>query len=333
MPWRSSYFAPKSMLQFSRVKDRRRWIVAKIPFSPPFHFHFSLFTQHNCAALEDCNIVTMKTTCFQIAALLFPLFLFVVQSSANVFGSGAGVTFNQHKRSYVRNALSKLKYGSADTFNFGRFQSPDAIDGAMSVCRSSRSFKYHSAKDGKEGYYCSTRLGGDWVLAESKQVAKDCVPAEVLAAYLDGSNQKKWNEDKVLDINISRTGNGLYRQQMVLKPQRVLTGKTTVMRYTQKIRVDKIGSNNYNAFVELDTKSKSNTKLRPFHILKVNVGLEQVGNDVHIYAAGIMKVNRKIVPNLVIFDASGIAGAMAGKGTLWLSKHFLDRSNRIRKDL
>ncbi|KAK1742432.1 hypothetical protein QTG54_006997 [Skeletonema marinoi] len=136
---------------------------------------------------------------------------------------------------------------------------------------------------------------------QSHEVAKDCVPAEVLAAYLDGSNQKKWNEDKVLDINISRTGSGLYRQDMVLKPQRVLTGKTTIMRYTQKICVDKIGNSNYNAFVELDTKSKSNTKLRPFHILKVNVGIEQVGNDVHIYAAGIMKVNRKIVPNLVIF--------------------------------
>jgi hypothetical protein len=104
------------------------------------------------------------------------------------------------------------------------------------------------------------------------------------------------------------------------------------MRYTQKICVDKVGNGNYNAFVELDTKSKSNTKLRPFHILKVNVGLEQVGNDVHIYAAGIMKVNRKIVPNLVIFDASGIAGAMAGKGTLWLSKHFQDRSTKIRNN-
>ena len=180
-------------------------------------------------------------------------------------------------------------------------------------------------------YYTAFSLGGDWVLAESKQVAKDCLPAEVLAAYLDGTNQKKWNEDKVSDVKVTRAGPGLYQQAMVLKPQRVLTGKTTIMRYTQKIRVDKIGKENYNAFVELDTKSKSNTKLRPFHILKVNVGLEQVGNDVHIYAAGIMKVNRKIVPNLVIFDASGIAGAMAGKGTLWLSKHFQDRSTKIRR--
>ena len=271
----------------------------------------------------------MKTARVAAPLLLLPLLQLISKASANIFSDNAGVTFNRHRRNYALESLKKLKYGSADTFNFGRFQSPDAVDKAMSDCRSSKSFKHHSSKDGKDGYYCSTRLGGDWVLAESKQVAKDCVPAEVLAAYLDGRNQKKWNEDKVLDIKISRTGQGLYSQAMVLKPQRVLTGKTTIMRYTQKIRVDKIG-NNYNAFVELDTKSKTNTKLRPFSILKVNVGLEQVGNDVHIYAAGLMKVNRKIVPNLIIFDAAGIAGALAGKGTLWLSKHFQDRSTKIR---
>lgn len=274
----------------------------------------------------------MKSSFFRVSTILLVPLLLISDASANIFSNDAGITSNQHRRNYAQESLKKLTYGSADTFNFGRFQSPNAIDKALSDCRSSKSFKHHSSKDGKEGYYCSTRLGGDWVLAESKQVAKDCVPAEVLAAYLDGKNQKKWNEDKVLDIKISRTGSGLYRQDMVLKPQRVLTGKTTIMRYTQKICVDKIGDSNYNAFVELDTKSKSNTKLRPFHILKVNVGLEQVGNDVHIYAAGIMKVNRKIVPNLVIFDASGIAGAMAGRGTLWLSKHFEDRSTKIRKN-
>ncbi len=147
---------------------------------------------------------------------------------------------------------------------------------------------------------------------------------EVLSAYLDGTNQKKWNEDKVQDIEITRTGPGMYRQEMVLKPQRVLTGKTTVMRYTQIIRVDKIGDG-YNAFVELDVNARTNTKQRPFDILAVNVGLEQVGKDVHIYAAGLMRVNRSIVPNLIVFDASGIAGAMAGKGTLWLSSHFARR--------
>jgi len=111
---------------------------------------------------------------------------------------------------------------------------------------------------------------------------------------------------------------------MVLKPQRVLTGKTTVMRYTQIIRVDKI-SEGFNAFVELDLNAKTNTKQRPFDILAVNVSIKQVGEDVHIYAAGLMRVNRSIVPNLIVFDASGIAGAMAGKGTLWLSSHFARR--------
>jgi hypothetical protein len=250
----------------------------------------------------------MKTTITSVVAILLLVSL-IGEASANIFGSGsnAGITFNQYRRNYAREVLKKLKYGEAGTFNFGRFQSPNAVDKAMSGCRSSKSFKYHHAKDGREGYYCSTRLDGDWVLAESKQVAMDCVPAEVLAAYLDGTNQKKWNEDKVSDVKVSRVGPGLYRQAMVLKPQRVLTGKTTVMRYTQKIRVDKIGKGNYNALVELDTTSKSNTKLRPFHILKVNVGLEQVGNDVHIYGKRIytdMKLTVELLVDLYLTSFS-----------------------------
>jgi hypothetical protein len=222
-------------------------------------------------------------------------------------------------------SLQSLKYGHADEFTFGRFQSPNAVDKAMSGCRPSASFKhYYSPTDGKNGTYSSTRLGGDWVLAESKQIAVDCHPCQVLAAYLDGSNQKKWNADKVSEIRISKMQGrpGWYKQEMVLKPQRVLTRKTGVMKYTQLIRVDKIGHDNYNAFVQLDTTAKTNTKIRPFDVLAVNVSLKQVGKDVEIYACGIMRVNRSVVPNLVVFDASGIAGAMAGKGTLWLSSHF-----------
>lgn len=248
-----------------------------------------------------------------------PLFALVL--SAFILSAETRVV-NRYRQKYACAPLKKLQYGHADEFTFGRFQSPDAIDESLSDCRDTSSFKYHHGKDGREGYYCSTRLGGDWVLAESKQIAKNCRPADVLAAYLDGANQKKWNEDKVQDIRISCVGPGLYRQQMVLKPQRVLTSKTCIMRYTQTIRVDKIGDNSYNAFVELDVKAKSNTKQRPFDLLSVNVSLEQVGDDVRIHAAGLMRVNRSVVPNLVIFDASGIAGAMAGKGTLWLSKHF-----------
>jgi len=33
----------------------------------------------------------------------------------------------------------------------------------------------------------------------------------------------------------------------------------------------------------------------------------------------------QVVPNLVVFDASGIAGSMAGKGTLWLASFFEER--------
>jgi hypothetical protein len=194
----------------------------------------------------------------------------------------------------------------------------------MSTCRGGSAFKYYKSNDGREGYYSTTRLGGDWVLAESKQIAKNCTPNEVLAAYLDGTNQKKWNTDKVQDIKISPIPQqpGMYKQEMVLKPQRVLTGKTTVMRYTQIIRVDKIGTFGYNAHVKLDNTAKSNTHQRPFNELSVNVSVEQVGANVHIYAAGIMRVNRSVVPNLIIFDASTIAGGLAGKSTLWLSKHF-----------
>jgi len=251
--------------------------------------------------------------------------LLILLASVASVEAGVRITVNKYRRHYERATLKKLSYGHADEFTFGRFQSSDAIGKAMSNCRSTSSFRHHSAKDGRDGYYCSTRLGGDWVLAESKQIAKNCRPSEVLAAYLDVACQKKWNADKVKDIKIIRTGPGLYRQEMVLKPQRVLTGMTTEMRYTQLIRVDKIGDG-YNAYVELDLNAKTNSKLRPFDILAVNVSLQRVGEDVHIYAAGLMRVNRSIVPNLIVFDASGIAGALAGKGTLWLSSHFLNRS-------
>ena len=75
----------------------------------------------------------------------------------------------------------------------------------------------------------------------------------------------------------------------------------------------------------MDRNRKTNTKLRPCGIVAVNVRIQKVGEDVHVYAAGLMRVNRSIVPNLIVFDASGIAGALAGKGTLWLSSHFNNR--------
>ena len=235
------------------------------------------------------------------------------------------ITHNVHRARYQTKQMPPLKYGQASQFTFDRFHSATSIDEAMKSVRPKTSFKHYCGRDGREGYYASTRLGDDWVLAESRQIAYQCTAKDVLAAYLDGENQKKWNTDKVRDIRISKMrGSGWYSQAMVLKPQRVLSGSTGEMRYTQVIRVDKIGHGDYNAFVQLldsshDTKA---TMLRPFNVLRVNVNLHQVGSNVEIYAAGLMKVNRKVVPNLVIVDAAGIAGSMAGKGTLWLSSHF-----------
>ena len=241
------------------------------------------------------------------------IFLLILSGFADLAEAGVRISFNNYRRNYEKTTLKKLKYGHVDEFTFGRFQSSDAIDKAMSSCRALSSFRHHTSKDGREGHYCSTRLGGDWVLAESKQIAKNCRPSEVLSAYLDVACQKKWNADKVKDIKITQTGPGLYRQQMMLKPQCLLTGKTSSMRYTQLIRVDKI-DDNYNAYVELDVSAKMNTNQQPFDILAVNVSLKQVGEDVQIYAAGVMHVNCIIIPNFIVFDASGITGAMAGKG-------------------
>ena len=53
-------------------------------------------------------------------------------------------------------------------------------------------FRPHEASDGRRGLVCSTRLGGDWVLAESEQLAPAFTAEEVLRAYLTGSLQKEW---------------------------------------------------------------------------------------------------------------------------------------------
>lgn len=146
-------------------------------------------------------------------------------------------------------------------------------------------------------------------------------------AYLSGILQLKWNADKVSTIQVTRRKSDsdvYYRQDLTLRSQRVITSSTGEMRYSQKIIVDKVGRNCFCALVTLDPEQPSTAK-KPFNTLTVYVGLEQRANDVNIYAAGVMEVNRKVVPHLVIFDASGIAGDMAGKGTLWLSGHFMER--------
>ena len=310
----------------------------------------------------------------------------------------------------------------ANEFQFQRFQSPSSIQNALqwkhgnkkekkrkktkpsksdrggnTDSSSNNNFTLFQGKDGRKGYISSTKLGGDWVLAQSKQIAKETTAKEVLRAYLNGSLQEQWNEREVLkcqftcrdiqdgcvddDIpsslsithpiqnerhhknvlpkffskrsrrsflpstnkdNTMNTGK-FYRQDLVLRSQRVITSETGIMKYTQTITIDQIGNDKYCVLVRLDDDTNNkvttandgnhhqqqvSTKCKPFDSLLVHVGLEQNGNDVKIYADGIMKVNRKVVPNLIVFDASGIAGSMAGKGTLWLGAHFEQESTK-----
>jgi hypothetical protein len=97
------------------------------------------------------------------ALLIIPLSLSAAAAAAAAEQAKTGVriTFNKHRRIYEKANLQKLKYGNAREFTFGRFQSTNSIFDAMSGCRSSSSFKHHSANDGREGFYCSTRLGGE----------------------------------------------------------------------------------------------------------------------------------------------------------------------------
>jgi hypothetical protein len=153
-----------------------------------------------------------------------------------------------------------------------------------------------------------------------------------------------------------------YQQDLVLKSQRVITSHTGIMRYSQKIVIDKIITSNENdsknakycVSIQMmdprETSSSSSTDTaattvkKPFEALYVHVNLEPStssssrehhpaapNSDVYVYAAGLLKVNRKVVPNLVVFDASGIAGSMAGKGTLWLTAYFKQRQLERRQ--
>lgn len=220
---------------------------------------------------------------------------------------------------------NRLEYGNASQFHFKRFQSPAKIKKSLETCRGSP-FKWFHGKDGRRGFVSSTKLGGDWVLAESEQIAPDCTTDDVVKAYLTGALQEQWNRKEVLECRFKVDHFGkCYHQDLVLRSQRVIKSQTGVMRYSQRITIDKIGDQNYTVMVQLDPKHQSKsttTSKKPFDSLSVYVGLEQRDKDVHIYAAGVMKVNRKVVPNLIIFDASGIAGQMAGKGTLWLAGFF-----------
>lgn len=263
--------------------------------------------------------------------------------------------------------------GYFSTFCFERYQSPNAIQRAL---QKFTNFRSTVTSHGGYGNVSSTKLGGDWVLAQSQQIAANCTTTQVLQTYLSGRLQQEWNADKVINCTFTRKvrqqddknaisdplpssgrqhhgrwprrsflskmhhhgsnktkskpSNYYYQQDLVLHPQRVLTSTTGIMRYSQSILIDKIVCDNtkdndndkYCILIRL-MGSNSSTRKKPFESLQVYVNLEPYeANHVKIYAAGILKVNRKVVPNLLVFDASGIAGSMAGKGTLWLSGYF-----------
>ena len=343
-----------------------------------------------------------------LVSILGMLMLMLLSSSERIFVSAKQIKIKSNNIKYrgneKNNDISPLaitsfqnEYNDVDAqhelmrenvseFRFQRFQSPSTIKNALHRARTrksnSRPFKWHQGKDGRRGYISSTKLVGDWVLAESEQIAKDCTTEEVLRAYLSGDLQQKWNAKEVLEchfkckafdeapsnkesiapnsrsqrkhkrvieksifpskaIKENRNNNKkvalgkYYEQDLVLRSQRVIRSHTGIMRYTQTITIDKIGPDNYSVIVRLDPANKrpSFTSKKPFESLSVYVGLQQHGDDVGIYAAGVMEVNRKVVPNLLVFDASGIAGSMAGKGTLWLAGYFHERNMNMNMNM
>lgn len=244
-----------------------------------------------------------------------------------------GYDKNKEQRKNIKALVQQIREG---VFQFGRFKSPDTILHILEEVRSPDKFKYFRGKDGRKGWICTTKIGNDWVLAESRQIAPSCTCEEVLEAYLDGSLQKRWSKDKVEQVTTIPccSSNGdhddYYRQDFVLHSQRIITSHTGIMRYSQKIIVDKVTSTgagnqkenlpaSYCALVDLDKTQSNTTNTKPFNELSVYISLQSKGDDVNIYAAGVFQVNRKVVPDILVFDASGIAGNLAGKGTLWLS--------------
>ena len=204
--------------------------------------------------------------------------------------AAAAVAIAQHRHRHSTTVLEKLHYGDAEAFSFGRFQSPEAIKKAFDDCRSPRSFRPYTGKDGRKGRVCSTKLGGDWVLAESEQIAPSCTCEQVLRAYLDAELSMQWNADKIMDSKFTRKASpgseAHYVQDLKIHSQRIIRTCTGVMRYSQRISVDKIGRGHCAAFVTLDPEQPSSTR-KPFEALSVYVGLTQKGDDVQIYAAGV----------------------------------------------
>jgi len=309
--------------------------------------------------------------------ILFLILTLLYQCTKFQCGAVKSIGLNEigisgHKEQYDdAQTQQNLEQSNPSTFRFQRFQSPSSVQDALNLNKKSP-FKWFKGKDGRKGFVSCTRLGGDWVLAESKQVARKCTTDEVLRAYLSGSLQNIWNCKEVLDCKFkcktvkdemdgdyetkkktpqrgSMFGVGVnqvksrlrssqkekiessiknyYQQDLTLHSQRIIRSHTGIMKYTQILLIDKIGEDSYSVLVKLADPNQdyNTTKKKPFDSLFVYVNLQQNGDNVDIYAAGLMQVNRDVVPNLIIFDASGIAGGMAGKGTLWLAGYFDQR--------
>lgn len=305
----------------------------------------------------------------RIVTIISVLLLAQTPSCHSSITTAGDVAISSYRNNYDDGSSQKdLSRDDPSGFSFQRFQSPSTIQRALKNTHRTSPFKWYQGKDGRRGYVSSTKLIGDWVLAQSKQVAVQCRTEEVLQAYLSGELQQQWNNGEVLNckfremktdsvqtnikLNTSKLKNFIelqlrgksktkksapkklnlstgicYQQDLTLKSQRIISSQTGIMRYSQIITVDKIGHDSYSILVQLDPdhqRTNATTK-KPFESLSVYVGLQQSGKNVDIYAAGVLKVNRQVVPNLILFDASGIAGGMAGKGTLWLAGFFDQR--------
>jgi hypothetical protein len=264
------------------------------------------------------------------------------QAAAIMLKAGGILAIASHRREYEEKMplkrLQKQQHGDdhdGGSFSFGRSQSPGAVKRALQGYSGRSPLTFFQGKDGRQGNVSTTKLGGDWVLAESEQIAVNCTTEEVLLAYLSGNLQRRWNKDTVLDCTIARKEQqqhqAYYQQDLVLRSQRVIRRHTGIMRYSQRIFIDKVGMDSYCVSIRLDPSAQNTTARKPFESLSVYVNLLQEARNVRVYAAGLMKVNRKVVPNLVVFDASGIAGSMAGKGTLWLAAYFDERAHSPRR--
>lgn len=379
--------------------------------------------------------------------------------SVHSYGGSSSLAIASHRREYndtkpVQPWLVSTNDGDDDGddhcfgIDFGRACSPEAVQKALrdeldkrrrrrrrrrrshgggtskskSQSKQTQSIQWHpfQGPDGRHGNVSTTKLGGDWVLAQSEQVAINCTAEEVLLAYLSGQLQQRWNQETVLDCTITRmdsstknsnnsninnnkadgdrplrpvspiprrgripwkrgaegvqpkqpaeqphtstSSSSYYRQDLVLKSQRIIRRHTGIMRYSQQIVIDRVGVDvdNYSYCVAVrlldptstTTTATTATRCKPFEALSVYVHLQPVvlleqqlldhdddddasnhnNRGVRIYAAGVMKVNRRVVPNLIVFDASGIAGSMAGKGTLWLAAHFKERYEKRKQN-